>query len=89
MDWARMEVGESVGFADTGDLVLNLGWQSALQLSAEDDFAPLDMSGKEIEVNQVLHYALVFTHVEIFKVSLCFAFGVMWSKVLFLTPKQS
>ena len=48
-------------------------------------FSPLDTSGEAVEVDQVLHYALVFIHAEIFEVGLGFTFGVMQSKVLFLT----
>ena len=76
------EVGEGVGFADAGNLILDSGWESAVQLSVEGGFAPLDMSTKAIEVDKVLHYALVFAHVQIFKVGLSFAFGIMWSEVL-------
>ena len=42
----------------------------------------LDTSGEVVEVNEVLHNALVIAHVEIVKVGLCFALGVMQSKVI-------
>ena len=50
-------------------------------MSVEGGFTPLDMSGKMVEVNKVLHNALVIAHVEILKVSLCFILRVMWSEV--------
>ena len=65
-----------------GDLILDSGWESAIQLSVEGSFFPLDASGEAVEVNEILHNALVIMHVEILKVSLCFALGVMWSKVV-------
>ena len=42
----------------------------------------MDVSSKVVEVNEVLHNALVVIHVEILKVSLCFAFRVMQSEVV-------
>ena len=33
---------EGVGFADMGDLILDVGWKSAIHLSAEGSVAPLD-----------------------------------------------
>ena len=71
------EFGEGVKFANTGDFILDLGWKSAIQLSAEGGITPLDVSSEVVEVNEVLHNALVVRHVEIFKVSLCFSLGVM------------
>ena len=68
-------------FADAGDLILDTGWDSIVHLLAEGGFAPLDMSGKVVEVNEVLHDALVFAHVDIFWVSLCFTFRVVWSEL--------
>ena len=64
-----------------GNPVLDLGQESTIQLLTEGSFLPLDVSSKAIEVDEVLHYVLVLMHAEIFKVSLRFAFGVMWSKV--------
>ena len=73
---------EDVRFANAGNLILDAGLKSMIQLSAEGGMAPLDMGGKAVEVNEVLHYVLVFMHVEILKIGFTFAFGVMWSKVL-------
>ena len=42
---------EGVGFANAGDLVLDAGWKSMIHLSAEGGIAPLDMGGKEVEVD--------------------------------------
>ena len=39
------------------------------------------MGGESVEVDEVLHYALVVAHAEIFQVTFAFAFGVMWSEV--------
>ena len=33
---------EGVGFADVGNLVLDVGWKSMIHLSAENSVAPLD-----------------------------------------------
>ena len=46
-----MEFMEGVGFADTGDLVLDEGWKSAIHLSVEGGIAPLDMGSKAVEVD--------------------------------------
>ena len=40
----RPEVGEVVGFAYMGDLVLDSGGKSGVELSLECDVAPLDLS---------------------------------------------
>ena len=40
-----MEFVEGVRFADTGDLVLDVGQKSAIHLLAEGGVAPLDMGG--------------------------------------------
>ena len=46
-----MEFMEGVGFADKGDLILDVGWKSMIHLSAEGGVAPLDMGSKAVEVN--------------------------------------
>ena len=61
---------EGVMFANVGDLILDAGWKSMIQLSAEGGIAPLDMGGEVVEVDEVLHNALVIVHLEIFKVCL-------------------
>ena len=76
-------LGEGVGFANASNLILDSGQESMVQWLAEGSFTPLDVSSEVIEVDQVLHYALVFMHAEVFKVSLCFTFGIVWSEVLF------
>ena len=76
-----MEVSECVGFANAGNLILDTVQKSVVQLLVEGSFAPLDMSGEVVEVDEVLHDVLVFVHVEIFEVTLCFTFRVMWSEV--------
>ena len=73
---------EGVRFADMGDLVLDVGWKSAIQLLAEGSVTPLYLGSEAVEVNKVLHNVLVVTHVEIFKVSLSFAVRVVWSKII-------
>ena len=78
-----MEFRESIRFADAGDFILDSGWKSAIQLWAEGGIAPLDLGSEAVEVDEVLHDALVVTHAEILKVSLGFAFGVVQSKVIF------
>ena len=74
-----MEFMEGVGFANTGNLVLDAGRKSTIQLSAEGGVTPLDMGGKAVEVNEVLHDVLVIAHLQVFKV----AFGIVGSKVIF------
>ena len=37
-----MEFVEGVGFANVGDLILDVGWKSVIHLSAEGGIAPLD-----------------------------------------------
>ena len=49
----------------------------------EGSVTPLDLGSKVVEVDRVLHDVLVIVHVEVFKVSLSFAFRLMWSKVIF------
>ena len=78
-----MEFVEGVGFADTGDFILDAGQKSTTQLSVEGSFAPLDMSGEVVEVNKVLYDVLVITHFEIFKVGLGLTFRIVGSEVIF------
>ena len=54
-----------------------------IQLLVEGSITPLDSSSEVVEVNEVLHNALVVMHAEILKVSLSFSLRVMWSKVIF------
>ena len=68
---------EGVRFADVGNLVLDAGQKSVIQLSAEGSITPLDTGGKVVEVDGVLHDVLVITHLEVFKV----AFGIMGSEL--------
>ena len=75
------EVREGVGFADTGNLILDSGWESSVQLLVQGSFAPLDMGSKLIEVDEVLHYVLVFMHMQIFKIAFAFTFRFVWSEV--------
>ena len=74
---------EGVRFANAGNLVLDAGWKSAIQLSAEGSIAPLDMGGKVVEVDEVLHNVLVIAHLEVFEVSFSLTFGIMESEVIF------
>ena len=39
------------------------------------------MGGESVEVDEVLHYALVLAHAEIFQIAFAFAFRVVQSKV--------
>ena len=39
------------------------------------------MGSESVEVDEVLHYALVLAHVEIFQIAFAFAFGAVWSEV--------
>ena len=68
---------EGVRFADVGDLVLDVGQKSTIQLLVEGGITPLDMGGK------VLHDVLVIAHLGIFEVSLSLAFEIMGSEVIF------
>ena len=76
---------EGVRFADVGNIILDAGWKSVIHLSAEGSITPLDTGGKAVEVDQVLHDALVIVHLEVFKVSFGLTFGIMGSEVVFLT----
>ena len=40
-----MEFVEGVRFANVGDLILDVGWKSAIHLLAEGGVTPLDMGG--------------------------------------------
>ena len=42
---------EGVGFADAGDLILDVGWKSTIHLLAEGGITPLDMGSKAVEVD--------------------------------------
>ena len=79
---------EDVRFANAGNLILDAGLKSMIQLSAEGGIAPLDMGGKAVEVNEVLHNALVVMHLEIFEVSLGLTFGIGGSEVIFKCPDR-
>ena len=46
-----MEFMEGVGFADMGDLILDVGQKSAIHLSAEGGVTPLDTGSKAVEVD--------------------------------------
>ena len=78
-----MEFVEGVGFANTGDLILDAGQKSTIHLSAEGSIAPLDIGSKVVEVNWVLHNVLVLTHLEVFEVSFGLAFRIVGSEVIF------
>ena len=49
----RPEVGEVVRFAYTGDLILDSGRKSLVELSSGCDVTPLDLSCKMVEFNEV------------------------------------
>ena len=42
---------EGVGFADVGDLILDVGQKFAIQLLAEGGVTPLDTGSKVVEVD--------------------------------------
>ena len=46
-----MEFMEGVGFADMGDLILDVGQKSTIHLSAEGGVTPLDTGSKAVEVD--------------------------------------
>ena len=46
-----MEFVEGVRFANAGNLILDVGWKSAVHLSVEGSITPLDMGGKVVEVD--------------------------------------
>ena len=74
---------EGVRFANAGNLVLDAGWKSAIQLLVEGGITPLDMGGKVVEVNEVLHDVLVIMHLEVFKVGLGLTLRIVGSEVIF------
>ena len=78
-----MEFMEGVRFANTGNLVLDVGQKSAIQLLVEGGVTPLDMGSKVVEVNKVLHDALVIIQLEVFEVGLSLAFGIIGFEVIF------
>ena len=69
------ELMEGVRFGDMGNLVLDTGWKSAIQLLVE--------GGKVVEVNEVLHDVLVIMHLEVFKVGLGLTLRIVGSEVIF------
>ena len=56
-----LEIGEVVGFAYVGDLVLDSGRKSVVELSSECGITPLDSSCKMVEFNKVFGDTLVVT----------------------------
>ena len=57
-----MEFVEGVRLSNMGNLILDAGWKSMIQLSVEGGITPLDMGSESIEVDKVLHDVLVVTH---------------------------
>ena len=49
MDWVRMESSE--GFSDAGDLVLDSGQKTMVELLVEGGIAPLDVCYKVVKVD--------------------------------------
>ena len=74
---------EGIRFANAGNLVLDVGQKFAIQLLAEGGVTPLDTGGEAVEVNEVLHNALVIAHLEVFEVGLGLVFGIVGSEVIF------
>ena len=74
---------KGVRFADAGNLILDAGWKSAIQLLVDGSIASLDIGSEVVEVNKVLHDVLVIMHLEIFKVGLGLTFRIVGSKVVF------
>ena len=63
--------------------ISSLIWDGSPQHNCQGRVAspPLDMGSEAVEVNEILHYVLVLTHVQILKISFGFTFGVMQSEV--------
>ena len=69
-------------FFDKEGLIVFITTKSVIQLLVEGGVAPLNASGEMVEVDEVLHDALVVTHAEILEVGLCFTLGVMQFEVV-------
>ena len=76
-----LEIGEVVRFAYTGNLILDSGRNSVVDLSSECSVTPLDSSCKVVESNKVFGDTLVVTHLEILNFFFGLPFRVMGSKV--------
>ena len=82
MDWVRVWSWRgSVGFSNTGDLILDLGWKTMVELLAEGSVTPLDAYCKAVEVDKVLHNALTIMHTKVLKFG--FGFGIVQTEVVF------
>ena len=74
---------EHAEFTDMGYFILDPCWESIVELMAECGVPPMDTYSKVVELNQVFGDLLVVTHMKGFEVGSSFAYGVMWSKVVF------
>ena len=77
----RPEVREVVRFAYTGDLILDSGRKSVVELSLECSVAPLDSSCKAVEFNKVFGNTLIVMHPEVFNFCFGLPFRVVGSEV--------
>ena len=63
--------------------ILDSCWESIVELMAECSISPMDTCDKAVELNQVFGNLLFIMHTEGFQVGFAFAYGVVWSKVVF------
>jgi len=75
------EVREVVRFAYAGNLILDSGGKSVVELLLECSISPLDSSCKVIKFVEVFGDTLVVTHPEVFNFCFGLPFGVVGSKV--------
>ena len=71
-----------------GNLVLDSGGESVVELSVKGGVIPLDMCHKVVEVNEILYYMLVITHVKVLKFGFGFGFRIMWPEVIYSSVSQ-
>ena len=77
----RPEVGEVVGFAYVGDLILDSGEKYIVELSLECGITLLDSSYKTVEFDEVFGDVLVVMHLEVLDFCSGLPFRFMRSEV--------
>jgi hypothetical protein len=60
---------ESLGLPDSGDIVLDSGWESFVELMAESRGTPFQLRSKSVELNNILGYTLRIAHMKSASVS--------------------
>ena len=74
---------ECVRFTNMSHFVLDSCCESIVELMAACGVPPMDVCSEAVEFNQVFGDSLVVMHTKGFEVGFSFAYGVVWSKVVF------